>query len=195
MTSNWRATWLLACAFIFLPCAPDLPAQVETARITGTIRDQSGGLVSGARVTITNVRTNIGSDTTTREDGTFESVPLRIGEYRVAVEAPGFKRAVRSGLVLQIQQTAVLDLTLELGEIAQEVSVTAQVPLLTTNEPTQGQVIDNQKIVDLPLNGRDYQQLALLSAGANQPAPGARVGGFSGSGMRATQSNYLLDGV
>jgi hypothetical protein len=195
MAANWRRKLLFACAFVLFPWVPDLPAQVETARITGTIRDQSGGLVSGARVAITNVQTNISSETMTREDGSFESVPLRIGEYRVAVEAPGFKRAVRTGLVLQIQQTAVLDFTVELGEIAQEVSVTAQAPLLTTNEPTQGQVIDNQKIVDLPLNGRDYQQLALLSAGANQPAPGARVGGFSGSGMRATQSNYLLDGV
>lgn len=193
MTAKWRATLLLACAIIL--CARDLRAQVETARITGTIRDQSGGIVSGAQVTITNIQTGISSETTTREDGTFESVPLRIGEYRVTVEAPGFKRAVRSGLVLQIQQTANLDFALEVGEIAQEVSVTAQAPLLTTNEPTQGQVIDNQKIVDLPLNGRDYQQLALLSAGANQPAAGARVGGFSGSGMRATQSNYLLDGV
>jgi Carboxypeptidase regulatory-like domain len=83
MTANWRVMLLLACAIIF--CAHDLQAQVETARITGTIRDQSGGIVSGAQVTMTNIQTNISSETMTREDGTFESVPRRTGhgEFRL----------------------------------------------------------------------------------------------------------------
>jgi len=172
-----------------------LLAQVETGRIIGTVRDRTGAVIPAAAVTIANVETNISNQTTTRADGTYESVPLRIGNYRVVVEQKGFKRSVREGVVLQIQQTAVVDMTMELGQVTQEILVTAAAPLLTVNEAAQGQVIDNQKVVDLPLNGRDYIQLALLSAGANQPAPGARAGGFSGSGMRATQNNYLLDGV
>lgn len=178
-----------------LAAAPALLAQRETARIIGAIRDPSSAVIPGAKVTITNVQTNVGYATETRADGSYESVPLRVGEYRVEAEAGGFKRAVRGGVVLQIQQTAVVDLTMEVGDVTQEVSVTAAPPLLTVTEATQGQVIDNQKMVDLPLNGRDYNQLALLSAGTNLPAPGARVGGFSGSGMRATQNSYLLDGV
>jgi len=172
-----------------------LPAQVETARIIGTVRDQTGAVIAGAKVIITNTQTGVTYSTQSRETGIYESIPLRVGEYRVSAEAAGFKRAVLSGLVIQIQQTAVADLTLELGQVTEEVTVESTAPLLTTTEATQGQVVDNQKIVDLPLNGRDYNQLALLSAGTNQPAPGARVGGFSGSGMRATQNNYLLDGV
>jgi len=181
--------------FLVLLLGPPAPAQVETARIIGAIRDQSGAVVPGAAVLLTNTRTNQSFRVSTRADGTYESVPLRIGEYRVTVTRDGFKRAVREGITLQIQQTAVVDMALEVGAVTLEVSVTAAPPLLTTTEATQGQVIDNKKIVDLPLNGRDYIQLALLSAGVNRPAPGARTEGFSGSGMRASQNNYLLDGV
>jgi len=170
-------------------------AQVETARVIGTVKDQSGAVVPGAAVTFTNTATGISLKTATRSDGSYESAPLRIGTYTVSVETPGFKRIVREGIVLQIQQTAVVDFALQVGQVSQEVTVTAAAALLVVNEATQGQVIDNQKMVDLPLNNRDYIQLALISAGTNEQAPGGRVAGFSGSGMRATQNNYLLDGV
>lgn len=170
-------------------------AQVETGRIIGTVKDQTGAVVPNAVVTLTNVLTNQKVEVSARGDGTFESPPLRIGEYRAEAAKDGFKRAVRAGITLQIQQTVVVDFALEVGAITQEISISAAPPLLTVTEAAQGQVIDNQKIVDLPLNGRDYIQLALLSAGVNRPAPGARTEGFSGSGMRASQNNYLLDGV
>jgi len=172
-----------------------LLGQVETARIIGTVTDQSGAAIPGVKVTLTNTQTNQSFETVTRPDGSYESIPLRIGPYRLTVTQEGFKRAVREGITLQIQQTAVVDFALEVGAVTQEISITSTAPLLTVTEATQGQVIDNQKIVDLPLNGRDYIQLALLSAGANQQAPGGRVEGFSGNGMRASQNNYLLDGV
>jgi hypothetical protein len=168
---------------------------VETGRIIGTITDSTGARIAGARVVILNELTGASSNTTSREDGSYESIPLRVGDYRVSADLAGFKRTIRDNLVLQIQQTMVVDIVLQLGEVTEEVTVTDEAPLLTVTDATQGQVIDNQKIVDLPLNGRDYNQLALLSAGTNQPGSGARVGGFSGSGMRATQNNYLLDGV
>ncbi|MCL5744017.1 MAG: carboxypeptidase-like regulatory domain-containing protein [Acidobacteria bacterium] len=175
--------------------APTLFAQVEAARIIGTVKDQTGAIIPQAAITVTNVDTNISVNVTTNATGAYEATPLRIGNYRVTAECPGFKRVVRDGIVLQIQQTAVVDLTLPVGEVTQDVMVTAAAPLLTANEAAQGQVIDNQKVVELPLNGRDYLQLALLSAGTNESAPGGRTGGFSGSGMRSTQNNYLLDGV
>jgi len=178
-----------------LLCASALWAQVETGRIIGTVRDQSGAVIPDAVVTLTHTLTNQSLEVTARGDGTFESPPLRIGEYRAVAAKEGFKRAVRTGITLQIQQTVVVDFALEVGAMSQEISISAAAPLLTVTEATQGQVIDNQKIADLPLNGRDYVQLALLSAGVNRPAPGARTEGFSGSGMRASQNNYLLDGV
>ena len=189
-----KRTFLLAVAALIC-LSLGLLAQVETARIIGTIKDAAGALVPGARITITNTQTNQSFTTESRGDGTYESVPVRIGAYKVTAERTGFQRTVRDGIVLQIQQTVVVDLALEVGQVTQEVFITASAPLLTLTDATQGQVIDNKKIVDLPLNGRDYIQLALLSAGANQSAPGARTGGFSGNGMRSTQNNYLMDGV
>ncbi len=180
---------------ILLLCAGFIHGQVETARIIGNVKDQTGGVVPGAKVTLTNTQTNLTFETAARADGSYESAPLRTGTYRVTVSREGFKKAVRDGIVLQIQQTVLVDFALEVGAVSQEIEITATAPLLTVTEATQGQVIDNKKIVDLPLNGRDYIQLALLSAGVNPAAPGARTEGFSGSGMRASQNNYLLDGV
>jgi len=110
------------------------------------------------------------------------------------VEAGGFKRAVRSGITLEIEQTQVLDFQMELGAATESVSVTAELPLLSTTDAAQGQVINNKRIVDMPLNGRDYIQLALLSGGTLPPI-GGRFGGFSAAGQRTTQNNYMLDGI
>ncbi len=195
MKSGTTSFWRVLVPFMLICLAGRLAAQVDTARIIGSVKDPSGGAVAGASVLFTNVETNVGAAARADAAGRFESVPLRIGKYRVTVEHPGFKRAIREGILLQIQETAVVDVVLELGAVTQEVSVVAAAALLAVTEATQTQVIDNQKIVDLPLNGRNYIQLALLSAGASEPGNGARVGGFSGSGMRASLNNYILDGM
>ncbi|MGH9663193.1 MAG: carboxypeptidase regulatory-like domain-containing protein, partial [Bryobacteraceae bacterium] len=181
------------CLGILLPSL--ILAQVETARIIGHVQDQSGAVISGAAITITNTATQISFRTKAQSDGSYQSPPLQVGSYKVTAEQSGFKLAVRDGIVLQIEQTALVDIVMELGQVSQEVVVTGSAPLLTVNEPTAGQVIDNRKVVDLPLNGRDYIQLGLLSSGTDPAANGARTGGFSASGMRSTQNNYLLDGV
>ncbi|MEZ5351656.1 MAG: carboxypeptidase regulatory-like domain-containing protein [Bryobacteraceae bacterium] len=181
---------LVVCLLAALPVA----GQVETARITGTVTDSTGARVPGSEVTFTHVTTNTVARTQTQADGRYVSPPLRIGEYRVEITAEGFKRAVRTGVVLLINQTALLDIPLELGAVSETVDVTADAPLLETTQATQGQVIDNKRMVDMPLNGRDYIQLALLSAGAVQPI-GGRFGGFIAGGQRTTQNNYILDGV
>ena len=90
-------------------------AQVDTARIVGTVKDQSGAVVPGAQVSIANTLTGLSYQTVSKPDGTYESAPLRIGSYRIAVEHAGFKRTVREGIVLQIQQTAVVDMVMEVG--------------------------------------------------------------------------------
>ena len=169
-------------------------AQVETARITGTVTDATGAVIPGVQITMVHLQTNRKVAATTNEAGRYVSIPLSLGDYRVEAEAPGFKHAVRTGITLQIQQTAVVDLTLQLGDITQSVEVAAKAPLLATREAAAGQIIDNQKMVDMPLNGRDYIQLALLSSGTVQDL-GGRFGGFSTGGQRTTQNNYLLDGV
>lgn len=168
--------------------------QIETARIQGVVSDSTGAVIPGATVKFVHVGTGQERAVTTSADGLYRSIPLRIGEYRVSYEADGFKMSVRSGINLELQETAVIDVILEIGEITEVVDVTADAVLLETTEATQGQVINNQRIVDMPLNGRDYVQLALLSAGAIRPI-GGRFGGYSAGGQRTTQNNYTLDGV
>ena len=181
----------LLAASISLP----LFAQVEQGVILGSVSDQSGARIVGATVTMTNLATNVTQVTRTGPSGDFRSIPLRSGRYSIAVESPGFKKLLRSGVTLEIQAEVRLDLSLELGAAAEQVTVTADAALLQTTEPSRGQVIDNKKIVDLPLNGRDYLQLALLTAGTNVPPPGSRFQGFSSGGFRVSHNNYLLDGM
>ncbi|MBI4889113.1 MAG: TonB-dependent receptor [Acidobacteria bacterium] len=169
-------------------------AQVETARITGTVKDSSGALVVGATITATHIATGSQQTMQTDQTGHYLSVPLRLGEYRVEAEMQGFKHAVLGGIVLEVQMTARVDFSLEVGRVTDSVTVTADEPLLATTEASQGQVIDNRRMVDMPLNGRNYAQLALLSAGAVEVI-GGRFGGFSASGQRADENNYMLDGI
>ena len=159
--SSFIALSALAVGLVHTPSAL---GQIETARIQGVISDSTGAIIPGATVTFVHVATGQELAVSTSADGLYRSVPLRIGEYRVEYEADGFKRAIRSGINLELQETAVIDIVLEIGEVTEVVDVTADAVLLETTEATQGQVINNQRIVDMPLNGRDYIQLALLSA-------------------------------
>ncbi len=168
--------------------------QTTMTQLSGTVTDPSNAVVPGVEIVVTNVATGIQRTTSSNELGYYTVPLLPPGAYRVVAQKAGFRPLTRSGITLHVNQAAALDLVLELGQSAQEISVSGDAPLLTVNEATQGQVIDNRKMVNLPLNGRDYVQLALLSAGTNVH-PGARVGGFSGSGMRASQNSYLLDGM
>jgi hypothetical protein len=186
-------TCLLIVALVCLPLASY--GQVEQGVILGTVSDQSAARIAGAVVTLTNLGTNVTQVTQTDQTGSFRSIPLRTGRYSVTVESAGFKKLVRTGITLQIQDEIRLDLALELGASAEQITVTADAALLQTTEASRGQVIENKKIVDLPLNGRDYLQLALLTAGTNVPPPGSRFQGFSSGGFRVSHNNYLLDGM
>ncbi|MBL8176621.1 MAG: TonB-dependent receptor [Bryobacterales bacterium] len=184
---------LRTLSMLFLPGI--LLAQVESARLTGVITDPTGAVVTGAKISFLHVATGTSGSVQSNAEGRYFSLPLRTGEYRVEVQADGFKRTVRSGVVLEIQQTAQLDLSLELGVTAETVDVTADAPLLATTEASQGQVINNKRIVDMPLNGRNYVQLALLSVGAVESTSNSRFTTFSAAGQRSVQNNFMLDGI
>ena len=172
-----------------------VPVAAQTATVSGRVTDSTGAVVPGTSITITNVATGVARKVAANSEGYYTVPLLPPGEYRVAVEQQGFKTIQRSGIVLEVDQRAQLDFTLEVGAVTEQIEVTAAVVQLNTSEASQGQVIENQRIVDMPLNGRNYNQLALLSAGTVQPAPGSRYGGFSSGGMRITQNNFMLDGV
>jgi outer membrane receptor protein involved in Fe transport len=193
---------LLPLCFLLL-CPEGLFGQAETGRITGTVTDATGAVVPGAEVTITAVATNRRNAFVTDQGGRYSSGPLRVGQYRIEAQATGFKRLIRQDVTLEVQETAVVNLQLELGEITESVTVNASVELIQTTEASQGQVIEQRRVVDLPLNGRDYIQLALLSEGALEPPHqfrtgtgdnSSRAGGFSAGSTRTTENNYLLDG-
>ena len=174
-------------------------AQQDAATITGEVRDPSGAVVPGATVIVTNIGTNISVTTVTNDRGSFTVPSLRPGDYSLTAEAPGFTKTVRSGLTLQVAQVARVDVTLQAGQLSETVQVTGASPLLETQTSSRGSVIDQRKIVELPLNGRDYNQLALLSPGVLPGTPRLASVNFKGvlnvNGNRTFNNVFLLDGV
>lgn len=173
--------------------------QFESATLSGTITDATGGAVAGASVTILNEATNIEVSATTDGQGRYIFTGIRPGAYRLTASAPGFKQFVSSGLVLQVNQAAELNVSLTVGAITEQIQVTASSPMLETESSSRGAVIDQTKIVELPLNGRDYNQLALLSPGVLAATPRLQTVGFRGvfnvNGNRAFNNAFQLDGV
>src|SRR6267142_3778373 len=178
-------------------------AQLQSGRILGSVYDPQRAGIPGATVTVTNLATNIARTVITDAQGNYVVTPLDPGTYRVSAEVPGFQKTVRDGLVLTVGQSARVELALDLSTLSTEVQVTAQTPLLNTESATLSQVITNEQIVDLPLNGRGFHELARLTSGVALLAPtgnvqtvrpevvnGNVIGGVSGA-----QTRFLLDGV
>jgi Carboxypeptidase regulatory-like domain len=174
-------------------------AQTDTGSIAGVITEKSDALITGARVEINNESTNISITVVTNERGYYFAPDLRPGIYSVSVEHPGFKQGVRKGLTLQVGQTARFDFLLELGGTTEKVTVSAAASVLETETSDRGEVIDGRKIVELPLNGRDYNQLAQLSPGVLFQTPRLSAQGFKGAfsvnGNRVFMNAFQLDGV
>jgi len=173
-------------------------AQKDTGGIAGTIRDSTGALVSGAQIIVTDQDRGTTFTTQSNDLGQFVVSPLKIGRYRVAVEKPGFKRSVVGPIVVNVDERPAVDITLSVGSIHEVVEVTTQTPLLQTETSDLGQIVSSRQAQTLPLNGRNYAQLALLGAGIAPSEPGSRVEtsyGFSSNGSRSLQNNFLLDGI
>jgi len=184
--------FIVVALAILLAWAPGVLAQ--TATITGRVTDSTEAVVPGATVRIINVATGSERVVQNNEVGYYTVPNLPPGKYRIEVEAQGFKKINRSGITLKVDQQAEINFTLEVGAVTEQIEVTADAVQLNTVNASRGQVIENQRIVEMPLNGRNYNQLALLSAGTVQPV-GGRYGGFSVNGQRTTQNNFILDGV
>ncbi len=186
----------LVATLLLLVAGAPAAAQVDTGTILGTVKDQSGGVLPGATVTITHEGQGFTLTTVTREDGTFIITPVRTGAYTVRVEFPGFRNTERRTIGVSIQQNAVVDFALEPGNLTEDVVVTASAALLETGTGTVGQTLGSDMIENLPINGRDYTILARLSPGVVPPQPGARAPlMFSANGVRPAQNNYMLDGI
>jgi outer membrane receptor protein involved in Fe transport len=198
--NSWQALALLV-----LLLAGARTASAQQASLTGRIADKSDAAIVGATVKVTNLDTGIVRQSQTNSEGIFNVPFLQPGNYRVTVEANGFKTASREGLKLDVNQAANIGMVLEPGVVTETVQVSSDAPLLDSESPALNQVIESQQVANLPLNGRNYIQLATLSAGS-LPTRGpttSLAGVLSGNtnisaniaGGRDDSNSFLLDGV
>jgi len=166
--------------------------QNDTAKVVGTVLDATHNSVPNAIITLTHLATNAQTAVKSNKNGQYQTPPLRLGEYTMLVEAPGYERFERKGVVLNIGDIRQLDASLKVGDVTETMVVEAAAPTLQTEDSSVGTVITNKQITDLPLNGRNYLQLAALSAGTAPPA--ANGVGISVGGQAGSQVSFLLDG-
>ncbi len=198
--------WTLLLALLLAAAAAKpIFAQVESGKVLGEVLDSSGAAIKGAAVTVTNVDTGVIHKAVTGSGGEYAATELQPGYYTVSVEQPGFKKAVQPAFKLDINQVVRVDMTLVPGMVSEHIEVSAVEPLMESQTSSTGQVIEETQVHDLPLNGRDFVQLAYLSPGVNQGETGAvQQGGIpenergNGSihvnGLMATNNNFLLNG-
>src|SRR5262245_60239704 len=190
---------LIATVFLVLLSGKALLGQTSTAVLTGTIRDASGAILPGVTVTSTNTARNTSQSTVSNDAGSYAFPAMQPGTYSLTAELPGFKKFLREGIVLQVTQVIRLDVEMALGAISESVEVSESVPMVETETSSRGSVIDEKKIIELPLNGRDYNQLALLSPGVLPGTPRLAAVNFKGAinanGNRVFNNVFLLDGV
>jgi hypothetical protein len=197
--SRIKTTALYVCALVFFSNSL-LFAQFESGSVLGTIHDASGAAVPNATVVLENVKTGVTFQTTTGSNGSYEFVNERPATYKVRVTAPGFQTAEASSFDLQVNARQRVDLSLQVGQASETVTVTDAAELFETDTSSRGQVISPKAIVELPLNGRSYADLAALVPGvARSPlenqTDSSRDASFNINGLRSEYNNFLLDGV
>lgn len=203
-----KATISCAILIALIACLP-AGAQVSTAELVGVVTDSSGAAIPNAKVVVTNAETKFTREAQTDVTGNYIITLIPPGTYSIASEAPGFSRLVQSGITLQINQRARVDLSLQIGQVSDTVEVAASAPLLESQSSSLGAVINQQFVADLPLNGRNFVQLAILSPGVtgtgysttgtimsgtrpDDRRPGTEI--FS-NGNREGSNNFLYDGI
>jgi hypothetical protein len=195
---------LTACrALLLLLVLHAVPAfaQFDTASVVGTVRDTTGASSPDATVTLTNTETGVSLTRTTNADGVYEFVTVRPGGYVITAQKPGFAVALVDNVQVQVGARQRIDLQMAVGAVTEKVEVTAAAPLVDTETSQRGQVIGATAIHELPLNGREYSSLALLTTGVRQSGLNKstngtpREGAFNVNGLRSVFNNFLIDGL
>lgn len=189
---------LTACVIVLalLPAA----AQTLDTGILGTVTDPQGAAIAGATVIISNAAQGISRTVKTGQDGEYEVRYLVPGEYNIEVQAPGFRSERRTGVGIQINQQARIDFAMQIGEVQQTVEITGAAPLLPTENATLGEVVSTERIVNLPLNGRSFVELSILTPGVRVAEPSQFTSSTDGSriianGARDSWMQVNIDGV
>jgi hypothetical protein len=184
--------YLLAACCVAASAAAPLLAQVAAGEITGVVTDQAGAAVPGATVTVTSIATNQPRVVTSTGEGLYTAPSLAPGDYRVNVELPGFKPVRREGIRLATGEKARIDFTLAVGDVREQVTVTADAPIVRAETASLGTVVEHEAVVQLPLNGRTFITLASLAPGVALP-PNSQLPRINGGRPRTNE--YLFDGI
>ena len=187
---------LTSICLLLAPCAF---GQVDEGSVTGLVQDATGAVVPNAQVTLLNTDQGLSLVTNTDSSGVYTFSPVRIGNYSVSATAPGFSVTTQQNVKVAVSQNLRVNIELKTGAASETVEVTTAPPELQTEDASVGQVVNEQSVNNLPLNGRNFTFLAQLAAGVNTPQADTRGnaanGAFSANGLRPSQNNYLLDGI
>ncbi len=203
MRPGRRAFDLIALA---VALAAAVWAQVTTGTITGTVTDSSGAAVAGAQITVRETGKGTVQSYTTDEAGNYVALYLTPGTYVVSVEKTGFKRESSSPTLLDVDQRARVDFTLQVGQVSENVVVEASAPLVRSESAELGEVVNQRAVEQLPLNGRNFAQLVYLVPGVTSGQPGENLSGastfnpraasdFNALGSQANANAWLVDGI
>jgi hypothetical protein len=195
--------WRMILAIVLLAACAAIPAlgQLPTGTILGTAKDTSGGAVASASVGVRNTETGLTRKLSTGDDGAYRFAGLPVGHYEIRVEKEGFKSTTQTGIVLDVSQEVVINFALEVGATATQVFVTGEAPVVNTTSGQLGGLVSEEKIAELPLNGRNYLDLTLLQPGVSQSTTVINLGGgtqgaiYSSNGAPIISNSFLLDGT
>ena len=196
---------LLAAAMLTAAAAP-AAAQAGTAQIGGSVKDESGGVLPGVTVTATQTDTGVSREAVSDADGGYLLTNLPIGPYRLEAALPGFRTFVQTGIVLQVNANPTINVVMGVGAVSEQITVQGNAAMVETRTTSVGQVMENQRILELPLNGRQVTDLLLLSPGVTPNGSAGVAGGFSSNrnyptlaitvaGGSPGSTLYLMDGA
>src|SRR5215212_6752206 len=187
-----RCTRLLLLAALAVACSF---AQFDTATVLGTVRDPSGSVISSAKITLRNVNTGVAASVTTNSDGNYEFVTVKIGNYKVTAEAPGFSSATTDTFNVAVSARQRVDLALQVGATTESITVSGAAAVVESDSTDKGQVVNTEVIQNMPLNGRSYSDLSLLAPGVQRSGLSTvgdpREGSFNVNGLPSSQNNFI----
>ena len=188
------ARFFLVIIALPLLAAGYLMAQTSEGRIVGTVYDQAGAVIANAKVTVTNTATDVSRSLSTTSAGVYVVPDLPPGPYKVAAEAPGFKKAISTPFILEVSRDVRVDLKLQTGAVTETVTVSSDATLVDSIDSTLNGVLSNKAILELPVQARDFQNLLALHPGVERD-PGGGFHSVTSNGLRPDDNNYVIDGA